>query len=397
MAEKSGKQFDPSMSLMFDEDVASNPHRVYKQMRDHGPVIEAQITHAGEGGVLVSRHQDVVDLLRDPATFSSKNRIELGQKRPIIPLQMDPPEQTRLRKLMAPLFSPAVVNGIEAETRKLAVHLIDPIVDRGGCNFHEVVANPLPSTVFLQLLGLPVSRATEFLDLKDGILHPDASDIEERAAVQQAAGEKIYAILEEIVDQRIQKREKDWISSFLDSEVDGETLTRENVIDIGYLFFIAGLDTVSASLGCIFAYLAQHPDRQLEIAENPSVIPGAIEELLRFESPVTSIMRLTTKDTEIGGCPIRKGTNVQVELGSANTDERFMKDAGTIDFHRRVNKHIAFGVGAHRCLGSHLARMELRVVVEEWHKRIPSYRLAPGCVPRYSPGVREVSNLELVW
>ena len=165
---------------------------------------------------------------------------------------------------------------------------------------------------------------------------------------------------------------------FLDSEVDGHRLTPEDVIDIGYLFFLAGLDTVTSSLDCMLAYLAQHPEQRQQLVDDPSLIPHAVEEMLRWETPVQGVIRITTQDTELNGCPIPKGKPVSVLLGSANVDERTWERPDEVDFHREVNKHIAFGGGAHRCLGSHLARMELRVALEEWHLAVPEYRLARG-------------------
>jgi cytochrome P450 len=131
--------------------------------------------------------------------------------------------------------------------------------------------------------------------------------------------------------------------------------------------------------------------------DDPSLIQHAIEEMLRWETPVTGVVRVTTEATEIGGCPIPKGQVVSVILGSANTDERSWTDPDTIDFDREENRHLAFGGGAHRCLGSHLARMELRVALEEWHAAIPDYRLRDGVALRYTQGLRAVENLELVW
>ncbi len=380
-----------------DPELARDPRRTFKLLRDN-----ARVLHLPEGprgsGTLVSRYEDVLEVLRTPAVFSSGgDAIDIGQKRPLIPLQLDPPEQTLYRKLMAPLFAPKVIDALEGQTRQLAIEMIEKVAGGSGCNFHSAVAEPLPSTVFLQLLGLPVSRAAEFIELKDGIIRPAAETEEERRAAVQATGEKIYAVLEEVVAARVEERRDDFISGFLDAEVDGERLTPEDVVDIGYLFFLAGLDTVTASLDCIVAYLAQHPDKLRSIVEDPGLIPDAMEELLRFESPVGGVPRITTQDTELGGCPIAKGTPVNVMIGAANTDERFLEDADEVDFHREVNKHIAFGAGAHRCLGSHLARMELRVVLEEWHKRVPAYSIAPGIELEYSDGLRQVENLELVW
>jgi cytochrome P450 len=210
-------------------------------------------------------------------------------------------------------------------------------------------------------------------------------------------GQEIYAVLEEVVTQREAEREDDLISTLLDSEVDGHRLTHDDVIDIGYLFFLAGLDTVTASLDCMVAYLAQHPGQREQLVRDPALIPHAVEELLRWESPVQGVIRITTQATELGGCPIGAHESVSVMLGSANTDERAWERPDGVDFTREVNKHIAFGGGAHRCLGSHLARMELRVALEEWHTAVPVYALEPGVELRYSQGLRSVDNLELVW
>jgi cytochrome P450 len=242
-----------------------------------------------------------------------------------------------------------------------------------------------------------VSRTAEFVALKDGIIRPPARTPQERVEMVTATGRQIYAVLEDVVAQREAERQDDLISTFLDSEVDGHRLTRDDVIDIGYLFFLAGLDTVTASLDCMLAYLAQHPDRRQQLVDDPTLIPHAVEEMLRWESPVQGVIRITTQATELGGCPIGAHESVSVMLGSANTDERAWERPDEVDFERQVNKHIAFGGGAHRCLGSHLARMELRVALEEWHAAVPSYSLKDGIELRYSQGLRSVDNLELVW
>ena len=185
---------------------------------------------------------------------------------------------------------------------------------------------------------------------------------------------------------------------FLDSEVDGHRLTPEDVIDIGYLFFLAGLDTVTASLDCMLAYLAQHPEQRQQLVDDPSLIPHAVEEMLRWETPGAGRHPHHHAGHRARRLPDRaKGKPVSVMLGSANTDERAWERPDEVDFHREVNKHIAFGGGAHRCLGSHLARMELRVALEEWHLAVPDYRLPEGIELRYSQGLRSIDNLELIW
>ena len=378
-----------------------HPQPGYRMLRDSGPVMTLPgmiPSRANADAHLVGRHADVVTVLRNPDIFSSRfYAVHIGQVRPLIPLQVDPPDHAKYRKLLDPLFAPRRIALLEDRTRALVSDLVETVADTGGCNFHAAVSEPLPSTVFLELLGLPVSRATEFIALKDGIIRPQARTPEEHSAMVDATGARIYAVLEEVIDERLEAPQDCFISSFLDAEVDGQRLTREEVVDICYLFFLAGLDTVTASLDCMMARLALHPAEQRRLAEDPSVIPRAVEEMLRWETPVTSVVRVTTRDTELSGCPIAADEVVSVILGSANTDERAWVEAESVDIDRRVNKHLAFGGGVHRCLGSHLARMELRVVLEEWHARIPEYRVPEGVELDVSPSLRQIADLPLVW
>ena len=379
-----------------DPEMLAAPQGMYRMLRDNTPVMQMDMGLMST--TLVSRHEDVVTVLRTPEVFSSGvEAVHIGQVRPLIPLQIDPPDHAKFRKLLDPLFAPRRIAPLEARTRALVADLVDAVAGDGACNFHSAVAEPLPSTVFLELLGLPIDRAAEFIALKDGIIRPPASSREERGEMVAATGSQIYAVLQEVVDARLEERRDDFISGFLDAEVDGERLTPEEVIDICYLFFLAGLDTVTASLDCMLARLAQHPVERQRLVDDPAAIPHAVEEMLRWETPVTSVARITTGDTVLSGCPIVAGTLVSVMLGSANTDEAAWDAVDEVDFDRAVNKHLAFGGGIHRCLGSHLARMELRVALEEWHARIPDYRLADGAELLYSPTLRQIDNLPLVW
>jgi cytochrome P450 len=213
----------------------------------------------------------------------------------------------------------------------------------------------------------------------------------------ERTGQDIYAYFNKILDEREKDPQDDILTQFLDAKVDGEQLTREDILDICFLFLLAGLDTVTDSLTCSFAYLAQHPHHRQQIVDDPSIIPSAVEELLRWESPVPGVPRFCTEDTEVAGCPVKKGDSVGVSVGAANVDTEEFPDAFDVRFDREVNRHLAFGGGVHRCLGSHLARRELRVVLREWHRRIPEYQLKPGIELHYVMGLRSVENLELVW
>ena len=385
---------DTEMAGTADLEALAHPQPMFKLLRDAAPVVSMEEM----GMMIVGNEAEVREVLHHPEIFSSGvDAVAIGQVRPLIPLQIDPPEHKKFRKLLDPIFAPKQVALLEDQTRALVRDLVAAVAGDGHCNFHTAVAEPLPSTVFLKLLGLPVSRTAEFIALKDGIIRPPAKSPRERVEMVNATGQKIYAVIQEVLDQRVAEPQDDLISTFLEAEVDGHKLTHDDVLDIGYLFFLAGLDTVTASLDCMLAYLAQHPEQRQRLVDDPKLIPHAVEEMLRWESPVQGVIRITTQATELAGCPIEANKVVSVMIGSANIDEKAWERPDDVDFEREANRHIAFGGGAHRCLGSHLARMELRVALEEWHAAVPEYKLADGVELRYSQGLRSVENLELVW
>lgn len=382
-----------------DLELLAHPQPMYQMLREGGAV--SDLGDGSDGGmdmVVVVTAEAVKEVFAHPEIYSSEDAVDIGQIRPLIPLQIDPPQHKYFRRLTDPIFGRKTIDAIEPETRRLVKELIAQIKDKGECNFHATVAEPLPSTVFLQLLGLSTARTSEFVKLKDGIIRPPATSNDERIALAHQAGEEIYRVLREAIDEKRADPKDDIITMLLDAEVDGEKLTQDQVEDILWLFFIAGLDTVTSSLDCFISFLAQHPDHRKQLIEDPSLIPHAIEEMLRFESPVQGVIRKAAQETELGGCPIKPGRAVSVLIGSANTDEaQWGPTALEVDFHRDAKGHIAFGGGNHRCLGAHLARMELRVALEEWLQAVPDFSIKPGVELKYSQGLRSVDNLELVW
>lgn len=385
---------------IFDPAVTACPHAAYRKLVDDMPVIRMPITDSP----IISRYEDVLFALRHPEIFSSamSEQLALGTDRPMIPQQIDPPAQTRYRKLLDPLFSRKRMLLLEPAIRKNAADLISRFVDDGGCEFNSQFAIPLPCQAFLHLFGLPLADLDLFLELKDGVIRPqsvavNAFDAKEIDAIRARAGKRIYAYFEDLIALRRKQPRDDLMSFLLEAEIDGQKLTDDEILDISYLQILAGLDTVTATLGCNLAYLAANPDQQRRLVDEPSKMEDAIEELLRWESPVMGVPRLVKQDVEIGGTAIKAGELVMLLLGAANVDPGEFEDADMVDFDRPRNRQIAFGAGHHRCLGSHLARMELRVAMEEWHVRIPSYRIKPGETPIYSAGIREVKYLPLVW
>jgi len=345
-------------------------------------------------------------VLRHHEEFSSVMDMNLGNVRPMIPLNVDPPMHSKYRKLLDPLFAPRRMDEQEEDITRRVNGFIDSFIDRGECNFSEEFAELFPSSVFLGLMGLPEDEMRMFLRMRDGILHPEKADekalvdADARMAVMNAAGAEIYDYFGNLVDERTANPAEDIITRFVKAEIDGERLTKEEILDICFLFLIAGLDTVSDTLTCSYAFLATHPEHRQMIVDDPSIIPVAVEELLRWESPVpTGVPRIAKCPVDLpGGAHVEQGTAVMPSYGAANMDPSAYDDPMDVRFDRENNPHIAFGGGVHRCLGSHLARRELRVTLREWHRRIPEYRIKPGHETlEYPPGLRHVKDLTLTW
>ena len=378
---------------------AAHPQPIFKMLRDETPVMSVPM---GAGpGVLLTRKAEIMEALRHPEIFSSNmDAVDLKNKRPMIPLQIDPPDHKKFRKLLDPIFAPRKMAAMEDEVAALVNRLIDGFIDDGEVDFAKRFSIPFPSQVFLTLLGLPLDELDRFLAMKDGIIRPDhvtgtRYGAKEAQDHQQKVADATYEYFEMVLDDREKERRDDLLSRFLDAEVEGDRLSRNDILDICFLFLIAGLDTVTATLDCMYSFLAQNPGHRRQLVEDPALIPNAIEEMLRWETPVMTIARVAVADYELGGCPVHEGDQVMVLIGSANTDEAEFPDGDQVRFDREVNPHIAFGGGIHRCLGSHLARMELRVALREWHRRIPEYELEPGHTLVYTPGIRSIDTFPL--
>jgi cytochrome P450 len=371
----------------------AEPQPMYKALRESTPVFRTPQV------VVLSRLADIEMALKRTEVFSSNmDAVDLGNVRPLIPLQIDPPEHAKYRRVLDPLFTPREMGRREPRITQLVNEMIDNFVDRGECDFHAELAVPLPCTVFLQLLGLPLDDLDTLLAWKDVVIRPEGvQGYEERGKASEAVARQIYEYFERAIDDHIADPRDDVLSAMIAADVAGRPLSREEIVDICFLFLIAGLDTVTDSLDCFFVYLARHPDQRRLLIEKPDVVPSAIEELLRWETPVPGVVRVTMQDVEIGGCPITKGERVSPLLGAANTDPAEFPDPEIVDFRSNPNRHRAFGGGAHRCLGSHLARTELRVTLREFHRRIPDYQIKPGVELAYTRALRSVETLPLIF
>lgn len=380
-----------------DPETAANPQPMFKMLRETMPVMPVEGV-----GVVLSGKTEIDEAFRDPETFSSNmSAVDLKNIRPLIPLQIDPPDHKKYRKVLDPIFAPRQMALLEEPVTRLVNDLIDGFGGRTEIDFAKEFSVPFPSQVFLTLLGLPLDELPRFLAMKDGIIRPDAVTgtaygSDEMHELQTATANSIYEYFDGVLDEREIERRDDILSQFLDASVDGEKLSRTEILDICFLFLIAGLDTVTATLDCMFAFLAAHPEHRRQLVDDPAKIPAAIEELLRWETPVMGVARVAARDTTLGGCPIHQGDQVMVMLGSANTDEVEFADGDVVRFDRETNRHIAFGGGIHRCLGSHLARQELRIALREWHRRIPEYSVVADHTLAYTSGIRSIEHFPMV-
>lgn len=388
MAQEPSAPLPNPLGLAGDE-VGTNPHPIYAALRENSPVLQVDGV-----GTLVSSWSLVDEALHDTEVFSSALTAgDLKNERPLIPLQIDPPEHGKFRRILDPLFSPKRMSERQGDLEALVHRLIDGFAGRDEIDFVADFSVPFPSQVFLTMLGLPVAELPRFLAMKDGIIRPDAvvnrpfdhPDVQDH---QRATARSIYEYFDGVIAERSTDRGDDLMSHFLDAEIDGERLAHNDILDICFLFLIAGLDTVSASLDCFFKHLIDNPALRRAVIDDPEVIPSVVEELLRWETPVMVVPRAATRDTELGGCPIRAGERVLVMLGAANTDGSANPNADVPDWSRKIKRHFGFGGGPHRCLGSHLARVELQAALRVWHQRIPEYTLKRGAELTFTTGVR---------
>ena len=375
--------------------------------------------HRGPDGTpMLTRLGDIVEVNRRRDVLGPGGSGSLmGGQRPLIPLDLDGEEHARYRRLLEPLFSARRVTALEPQVRAMADALIDAFIDlprrdsdgrHVPVDVHRAFCQPLPSLFFLGLMGIPASDLDALCAFKDtllGRLPPSMTPPERMAAMREASAgcyaylDRTFAEREAHADQGVVAADlaADLLGWLMTAELDGERLGRQELLDISYLLILAGLDTVTSSLSCMIAHLAQAPGLRARLCGDPSLWPAAVEELLRVESPVPTGYRFPAVDTEIAGERFAAGETLFVCWASANLDPAAFPDPLTVDLERRGAGHVAFGSGFHRCLGMALARMELRVALEQWHRRIPDYALAPGHVLRFSGKPRAPNGLPLVW
>jgi hypothetical protein len=368
---------------IFDPDYVADPFPIWDDLRERCPIAH---TDRWGGSWLPTRYADVNEIAHDITTFPSGNGIAVvpllvngnGEAStsggPVLssgipPISADPPLHTWTRRLILPTMSPARVAEYEVFTRELCRRLAADIQQRGEGDAAAEYAQQIPVRVIGHILGVPESMSSTFTEWVRDVLE-FAHDTERR----QRGVFGILGYLNEAIIERQAEPKDDFITELLNSEHDGEPVSVSVVMGMCALLLIAGIDTTWSSIGSTMWHLANHPgDRQRLLAE-PDLMPTAIEEFLRAFSPVTMARRLGT-DVEYKGCPMKAGERVLMNFPAANRDPEVFPEPDKVVLDRQQNRHLAFGAGIHRCAGSNLARMELRVAVEEFLAAMPNFEI----------------------
>jgi cytochrome P450 len=398
MTDRPVARWDTDFDVLSPEYVA-DPYSIWDELRQACPV-----AHTDRRGStwLPTRYQDVVDLAHDVEHFSSTQISVIPfsgapPDEPVLlygvpPISADPPLHTWTRRLLLPWFSHARVEGYEPMTRDLCVGLVDGLVGAGSADAAREYAQQIPVRVIASILGVPTALSDTFTGwVRDVLEFADDPD-------RRARG--IHGLITFFVDEVARRQTEpgdDLLSDLLHTEVEGQPVDQRVVLGVAALVLIAGVDTTWSAIGSSLWHLATHPNDRRRLATDPEAMPLAIEELLRAYSPVT-MARVVTEDIEFGGCPMRAGDKVLMNFPAANRDPEAFEDPGRVMLDRQLNRHVAFGSGIHRCAGSNLARMELRVALESWLARIPEFELADGAEVTWAGGqVRGPRQLPVVF
>ena len=384
----------PVESLLTDYDIfepsfVANPYPGYSEIRES----ECPIAHTDryQGSWLPTRYEDVVALAQEYEVFTSRGILVMppppGQAEGAYggvaapPITSDPPDHHWHRRLILPVFAPQAVAKYEQSTRDLCNALIDEFIDKGNADAAADYAQHIPVRVISNMLGVPLDMEETFTGWVRGVLE-NMHDMELRKRSRLAI---IEYFLAQVEDRKTNPRENDLISELMNTEVEGKKVPIEYVLGVCNLMLVAGIDTTWSAIGSVMWHMAQHPEHRKQLRENDDLWPTAIEELLRVYAPVT-MARIVDRDVEFQGCPMKAGDRVLMAFPAANRDPRQFENPDEVILDREHNRHVAFGSGIHRCAGSNLARLEVRVALQTWLERIPEFELVDPATVTWAGG-----------
>jgi cytochrome P450 len=362
-----GADFDPA-----DSGFIADPYPVYAWMREECPVARAD---RFGGYWLISRYSDVREAARDPEIFSSRGGIVIppaGNPMPFIPIELDPPEHTEFRRPMQSWFSVSRMQELEDDIRKMVVERLDPIVADGHADLCAELAGPIPPMVIARLLGLDKSDWQMFQQMAEQMIAAAESGDDDANAV--AGGRLIGYLWEQIEARRAEPRD-DMLTKMTQLSIGGEPIDPDKVLGLALFTLLAGHETSTSAIGAMLMHLARDQEAQQRLRDEPKIVNRTVEEILRYDPPVQNLARTVTRDTVVAGVHLAAGDRVLLSWASANRDASVFSDADDLVIDRPNNGHVGFGIGVHRCLGANLARLEMRVILEEVLRRIPTFRI----------------------
>ncbi len=373
-----------------DPRLLEDVHLGYRALQLEAP--EIFYTPLNGGHWMVTRYDLIEGVIRDTGNFSNKE-IEIPKTESpfmAIPINLDPPEHTPYRKMLMRHFTPRKVSDLEGMMQGWAERLIGNVVADGDCDFAALGA-VYPVTVFMELAGLPLDRYIEFRAMVTEFF----SHVPPERRIELQA--QIFGELEAVFRARMAEPQDDLFSRLVAEEIDGQALTMDELLSIGFLLFVAGLDTVANALTFGFNFLARNPQIQDRLCNEPESIPSFIDESMR-RFAVTNGVRLISKDIELAGATLKAGDMIVAPMTLAGMDDRRNPDPETFDIDRKRRQHISFSTGPHLCLGHFLARAEMRIFITEFLRRIPRFAIADGFKPQWRAGaVMSLAELPIVW
>jgi cytochrome P450 len=347
----------------------------WQAVRSYGEVFQD-----GDGVWYLTSPEAISYATKHPELFPSGPAFAfLGSPVPLVPLAIDPPDHRRFRKVLDPLLAPRVVNGIEGPLRQQIADLVARVAGTGHCDVVADIARLYPTSVFLTLFGMPLEDREMFIDWVETV-NGGTPGTEPTSEVAEAAGQ-LFEYLQHHIDVKRAAPGSDMLSRVL-LLTGEEAWTDAEILGMCFLFTLAGLDTVTGSIGFMFSYLASDPDLRRRVTADEGAAATFVEEIVRLETPAPTTVRVTAADVQVCGVEIPAGSLCQIAWGAANRSAVRGPSADSVTLEHPEETHFGFGAGIHRCVGSHLARRELRLVLEEFHKQIPDYRLADGYEPR---------------
>lgn len=372
---------------------AEGPEEDYRWLRQNAPVYRDEKNELWG----ISRWADLRYVSKNSRVFCSGRGY-----RPFVPpdgsmISLDEPLHTRRRRLVSKGFTPRRVAAMEPHLREIVTEILDEVAPRGECDFVQDIAVPLPMITIAEMLGVRKEDRKLLQFWSDEMIR--AADGRPRMDVVVQAYEDYRAYIEEVIEDRRRNPRDDLISILVHAEVDGHRLSEEELIAEALLILIGGNETARNVISGAMEALLANPEQFEKLRARPEFLPVAIEEFLRWVSPIVNFQRTATEDTEVAGQKIREGERLLLLYGSANRDETVFRDPERFDIERQPNDHVAFGFGTHFCLGASLARLEIRVMYEELLRRLPDIRLAPGARVVREPNsfIRGIQSMPVVF